>query len=175
MSRQLRVLHFGRYRKHGAHGDAHGQRLHVAVVNRAALGSDFNGATLLAAGTRQIIAVAEELEVGYAAENRGHPKQGQSSKNQETDVDFFLLHGSGGRPALRADFKSLSQLEKSLRRPELTARLGYAVGADVTNRSHFRTVRGRVFADLDGSGLRQAQLVPGNQVNASRIAQRGNC
>ena len=62
------------HRKAGLHLNAHGELPHVAVVNRAALGADFDDALLLALSAGQIVAVADKLEVAEAGQRCPHPQ-----------------------------------------------------------------------------------------------------
>ena len=71
--RQLLVAKFGRHRERRIHGDAHRQRVHVAVVDRAALRRYFNYALLLPLRSSHVFGVKEELQVSQPPKNDGHP------------------------------------------------------------------------------------------------------
>jgi hypothetical protein len=38
----------------------------------------------------------DELQIPEPPENRGHPQESHAGDNQQTDVDFFFLHGPLG-------------------------------------------------------------------------------
>ena len=71
--RQLLVAQLGRHRKRRVHGNAHGQRVHVAIVDRAALRRDFNHTLLLPLRSRHEFALKEKLQVSEPPKNGGHP------------------------------------------------------------------------------------------------------
>ena len=71
--RQLLVAKLRGHRKRRVHGNAHGQRVHVAIVDRAALRRDFNHALLLPLRSRHEFAMKEQLQVSEPPKNGGHP------------------------------------------------------------------------------------------------------
>jgi hypothetical protein len=61
--------------KDGIHRQAHGQRVHLAVEDFAALGRDFNHVLLLAPGPGQQIPIFDDLKVVELDDQTGHPKK----------------------------------------------------------------------------------------------------
>src|SRR6266851_589617 len=71
--RQLLVAKLGGHRKRRIHRDAHRQRVHIAVEDRAALRCDFDHALLLPLRPGHIFAVKEKLQVSQTPKNGAHP------------------------------------------------------------------------------------------------------
>src|SRR5262249_18565874 len=95
--KQMRGLHFvvaklGGNGKRRLHFGAHCQWMHVAVVNRPALGSDLYGALLLAVGAGEIVTVLNQLQIAEARENKAHPKDDASRDDQQTKLSAIFLH-----------------------------------------------------------------------------------
>src|SRR5579862_9605182 len=67
--------------------------MQVAVINRAALWCDFDGALLLPLCAGEVFAMPDQLQVTQASKNRRHPQQGHAGDDQQTDVEFLCLHG----------------------------------------------------------------------------------
>src|SRR5262249_47762949 len=89
--RQLLVFsNFARRGKSGIDAHAHGEGMHVAVVDNAALWRNFDGALLLTASFSQIVAMLDELNVTEPHEYGGHPKKGKSGNNEEPLVDGLV-------------------------------------------------------------------------------------
>src|SRR6202030_4526538 len=86
---------------------------------RSALRIDVNRAPLLEHGTRHIFGMTDQLQVGQPAENRGHPKKRHASQYQQSDVDFFLLHGSWDSARAPDGWKTISKLAGLRRSPSL--------------------------------------------------------
>jgi hypothetical protein len=77
----------------------------VTVVDRAAFRTGFADTLLLSLSFRKILAVAEQLQVSYAGENRPHPKNGQEKNYEPTDAGRTLLHGSGDSGLSKQNFR----------------------------------------------------------------------
>src|SRR5256885_9564647 len=92
---------------------AHRQRTHVAVVNRAALGSNFDGALLLTMRARQVVTVLNQLQKTQASKNRAHPEHHACGDDQQSKLNAILLHLCSCPDALPAklNFHPVSRLE----------------------------------------------------------------
>jgi hypothetical protein len=88
--RQLLVAKLGRHRERRIHGDAHRQRVHVAVIDGAALGRDFDHALLLPLRAGHVFAVPEKLQVSEAPKNGGQPEDCQTGNDQQP-ADRFAV------------------------------------------------------------------------------------
>ena len=88
LGRQLLVAKLGRHRECRIHRDAHCQRVHVAIVDRSALGRDFDHALLLPLRPGQVFAVKKKLQVSEPTENGGHPQECQAGNDQQSADRF---------------------------------------------------------------------------------------
>src|SRR5579862_1584426 len=68
MCNHPRIRHVRRIGEDGIHREADGKLPALAVVNRSALGADFENALLLVLGFREVVAVTEKLEVTQAGQ-----------------------------------------------------------------------------------------------------------
>ena len=151
--------------------DAHGQRVHVAVVNGAALGRNFDDALLLAlravSGNRDDGKVAGK----QAAKNGRGPQQSHASDDQQTDVGSIWLHRNN-YPATPSSGTSEAGLReygvedcegaeglRDCRRPRhMEWRLLRAIHANELRRGHFRASGGLVFMHLRRKRFRSSPV-----------------
>ncbi len=80
---ELRIPNLNGHGKYRVHRNAHRQRIHVAVVNRAALRSDFDDALLLTCCARKVFAVPEKLQVAEPAEDCDDAKEDYAGNQEE--------------------------------------------------------------------------------------------
>src|SRR5262245_45391149 len=71
---------------------AHRKRMHVAVKNRTAFGSNVNRTLLLAVGAGQKIAMPDKLEIAQTAEDCRHPKRDAACDDQQPKLNAIFLH-----------------------------------------------------------------------------------
>jgi len=116
---------------------------------------------LLLRGSCQVFAVTEQLQVGDSPENCCHPEKRYAGDGQQTNVDFFLLHGP--RLPVGAPNPVESVLGTLLRCP---------VQPCVLERGHFRSVQIHVFPNLVGFGPFEPQFMLRDDVDPVRITQR---
>ena len=125
MRRERLVLaEFRRNREGGLDFRAHRQRTHVAVVNRAALGSNFDCALLLPVRAGQVVAVLNQLQKTQASKNRAHPERHEAGDDQQSKLNAILLHLCSRPDAVPAklNFHPVSRLERRRGRSGYCAR-----------------------------------------------------
>ena len=101
-----RVRDFGVVGEAIVHRQADGEFVSVTVVDRAAFRTGFANTLLLALRFRKILAIAEQLQVSYAGENRAHPNNGQKKNYEPTDAGRTLIHGSGNSGLFERNFRA---------------------------------------------------------------------
>ena len=85
----------GNFRGHGEgriHGNAHRQRIHVAVKNFGAARADIHDEPLLVLRAGIIFAVAEQLQVGQPSEHRPGPYRREGSYNHDPGPGTAKIH-----------------------------------------------------------------------------------
>ena len=88
----------GRIGEDRIHREAYGELPALAIVDRAARGTDFKYALLLVLGFCEVVAVAEKLEITQAGQHRHHPNHRHDPNDQPAETRIALLHGF--RPTL---------------------------------------------------------------------------
>ncbi len=90
---------------------------------------------LLAESFFKVICVTEQLDVSDTSEYRNYPEEYATGKNQQTNMNFLLLHGSWFPARAPCRFQACFRIRCFAALTELQARLARPAGPGIL---HFR-------------------------------------